>query len=75
MHAVRASCAGRTTTKRPPSNRLRVYEGQMGPLLQYYQLSDKLQLRRCGRGSEKAWKTVRKVIDGMPKPRAAIGRV
>ena len=49
------------------SNRLRVYEGQMGPLLQYYQLSDKLRRVDADAGPEKAWKTVRKVIDGMPK--------
>ena len=49
------------------SNRLRVYEGQMGPLLQYYQLSDKLHRVDADAGPEKAWKTVRKVIDGMPK--------
>ena len=49
------------------SNRLRVYEGQMGPLLQYYQLSDKLRRVAADAGPDKAWKAVRKVIDGMPK--------
>ena len=32
------------------SNRLRVYEGQMGPLLQYYQLGEKLHRIPADRG-------------------------
>jgi adenylate kinase len=41
------------------SNRLRVYEGQMGPLLQYYSLGDKLRRVECDAGPVKAWKGVR----------------
>ncbi|MBT8427872.1 MAG: nucleoside monophosphate kinase, partial [Erythrobacter sp.] len=48
------------------SNRLRVYEGQMGPLLQYYGLNDKLHRVGCDDGVEKAWKGVRKLIDALP---------
>ena len=48
------------------SNRLRVYEGQMGPLLQYYGLGGKLQRVQCDAGAGKAWKDVRKMIDALP---------
>ncbi len=48
------------------SNRLRVYEGQMGPLLQYYSLGDKLRRVECDAGPVKAWKGVRKLIDTLP---------
>jgi len=48
------------------SNRLRVYEGQMGPLLQYYGLNDKLHRVGCDDGVDKAWKGVRKLIDALP---------
>ena len=48
------------------SNRLRVYEGQMGPLLQYYGLNDKLHRVGCDEGVDKAWKGVRKLIDALP---------
>jgi len=56
------------------SNRLRVYEGQMGPLLQYYKLGDKLQRVECDAGAGKAWKDVRKMIDALP-PSAPPGEV
>ena len=48
------------------SNRLRVYEGQMGPLLQYYRLGDKLNRVEADEGADKVWKAVRKLIDAMP---------
>lgn len=48
------------------SNRLRVYEGQMGPLLQYYQLNDKLHRIEADRGVDQAWKTVSKLIKALP---------
>jgi len=55
------------------SNRLRVYEGQMGPLLQYYGLSGKLERVQCDAGAGKAWKDVRKLVDAMP-PSAPPGK-
>jgi len=63
---------GARVTRRPDdyeetiSNRLRVYEGQMGPLLQYYGLGGKLQRVECDAGAGKAWKDVRRLIDAMP---------
>jgi adenylate kinase len=48
------------------SNRLRVYEGQMGPLLQYYQLNDKLKRIEADQGVDQAWKAVQKVIKALP---------
>ena len=48
------------------SNRLRVYEGQMGPLLQYYQLHNKLHRIEADEGPAKVWRAVRKLIDAMP---------
>jgi len=48
------------------SNRLRVYEGQMGPLLQYYQLNDRLHRVEADEGVAKVWKAVRTLIDAMP---------
>ncbi|MCG6965322.1 MAG: nucleoside monophosphate kinase, partial [Chromatiaceae bacterium] len=48
------------------SNRLRVYEGQMGPLLQYYRLNDRLRRIEADEGPNKVWKAVRKLIDSMP---------
>lgn len=56
------------------SNRLRVYEAQMGPLLQYYELTDKLHRVAADHGIAKAWPGVRKLIDGLP-PSAAPGSV
>jgi adenylate kinase len=56
------------------SNRLRVYEGQMGPLLQYYELTDKLRRVEADAGIPKVWKAVRKLIDAMP-PSVAPGSV
>ena len=56
------------------SNRLRVYDGQMGPLLQYYQLNDKLHRIEADAGPAKAWKAVRKLIGTMP-PSTAPGSV
>lgn len=50
------------------SNRLRVYENQMGPLLQYYSLSDKLQRVDAGCETEELWTRVREVIDATPSP-------
>ena len=48
------------------SNRLRIYDGQMGPLLQYYDVSEKLRRVKADEGPAKAWKAVRKLIDSMP---------
>ena len=48
------------------SNRLRVYENQMGPLLQYYALDEKLHRVQADQGPAQAWKVVRKLIDAMP---------
>ena len=48
------------------SNRLRVYEAQMGPLLQYYQLSDKLHRVEADQGIDKAWGPVKKLIKSLP---------
>ena len=71
---------GARVIRRPPdyeetiSNRLRVYEGQMGPLLQYYRLGDKLRAIEADEGPGKAWKAARKLIDAMP-PSIAPGSV
>ena len=56
------------------SNRLRVYEAQMGPLLQYYQLTDKLHRITADHGIPKIWRGVRKLLDGLP-PSVAPGSV
>jgi adenylate kinase len=48
------------------SNRLRVYEGQMGPLLQYYEIGGKLHRIPADRGIEQAWETVEALIDRLP---------
>lgn len=48
------------------SNRLRVYDTQMGPLLQYYQLTDKLHRMEADEGIPKVWKLVRKLLDSVP---------
>ena len=48
------------------SNRLRVYEAQMGPLLQYYQLNEKLHRVQADRGVDQAWTTVRKLVETLP---------
>lgn len=56
------------------SNRLRVYEAQMGPLLQYYQLTDKLHRITADKGIPKIWKGVRRLLDGLP-PSVAPGSV
>lgn len=56
------------------SNRLRVYEAQMGPLLQYYRLDDKLRAVEADEGPQRAWKASRKLIDAMP-PSIAPGSV
>ncbi len=52
------------------SNRLRVYEGQLGPLLQYYQLSDKLQRIAADQGIDRIWGSVKKIIAALPPPPA-----
>ena len=63
---------GARVVKRPDdyeetiSNRLRVYEGLMGPLLQYYGLNDKLHRIEADAGIPKIWKVVRKLIDALP---------
>ena len=44
------------------SNRLRVYEGQMGPLLQYYALHEKLHRVSADRGVKPVWPGVRKAL-------------
>ncbi|MGB5201346.1 MAG: nucleoside monophosphate kinase [Sedimenticolaceae bacterium] len=54
------------------SNRLRVYENQMGPLLQYYALHEKLHRVQADQGAAQAWKVVRKLIDATP-PKAPPG--
>ncbi|MGB5761895.1 MAG: nucleoside monophosphate kinase, partial [Sedimenticolaceae bacterium] len=48
------------------SNRLRIYDGQMAPLLQYYGVNDKLRRVTADEGPTKAWKAVRKLLDSMP---------
>ena len=55
------------------SNRLRVYENQMGPLLQYYALHEKLQRVQADQGPAQAWKVVRKLIDAMPPKEPPVG--
>lgn len=48
------------------SNRLRIYEGLLGPLVQYYKLNDKLR-RIDGDGPEATiWKQAKKIIDATP---------
>jgi len=54
------------------SNRLRVYEAQMGPLLQHYRLSDRLQRVAADDGSDVAWKVLRGLIDAMARSRRAV---
>ncbi len=53
------------------SNRLRVYEGQMGPLLQYYQLNEKLQRIAADQGIDKIWGSVKKIVAALPPPTVA----
>jgi adenylate kinase len=48
------------------SNRLRVYENQMGPLLQYYALSSKLQRVNGGCEPDELWAKTKQVIDSTP---------
>ena len=53
------------------SNRLRVYEGQMSPLLQYYQLHEKLKNVDADTGIDGAWPGVRKILAALPADDAA----
>ena len=48
------------------SNRLRVYEGQMSPLLQYYQVHEKLAHVDADKGIADAWPAVRKILAALP---------
>ena len=63
---------GARVRRRPPdyeetiSNRLRVYEGQMGPLLQYYQQAGKLHRFDATGEVEPLWQQVKAVIDATP---------
>ena len=50
------------------SNRLRDYDMQMGPLLQYYNMDEKLQRVDAGEGGEPLWSKVRAVIEATPSP-------
>ncbi len=50
------------------SNRLRVYENQMGPLLQYYNLAEKLQRVDATDPGDALWKKIKPVIDATPSP-------
>lgn len=50
------------------SNRLRIYEGQIAPLLQYYRLEQKLRDVEATAGVDVAWKAVRPIIDETPSP-------
>ncbi len=65
---------GARVRRRPPdyeetiSNRLRVYEGQMGPLLQYYQQAGKLHRFDATGEVESLWPQVKDVIDVTPSP-------
>jgi len=63
---------GARVRRRPPdyeetiSNRLRVYEGQVGPLLQYYQQAGKLQRFDATGEIEPLWRQVKAVLDTTP---------
>ena len=50
------------------SNRLRVYETQMGPLLQYYNLAEKLQRVDATDPGDALWKKIKPIIDSTPSP-------
>lgn len=68
---------GARVRRRPPdyeetiSNRLRVYEGQMGPLLQYYQQAGKLHRFDATGEVEPLWKQVKALIEATPSPEVA----
>jgi len=72
---------GARVRRRPPdyeetiSNRLRVYEGQMGPLLQYYQEAGKLHRFDATGEVEPLWRQVKVVIDATPSPDEASASV
>ncbi len=72
---------GARVRRRPPdyeetiSNRLRVYEGQMGPLLQYYQQAGKLHRFDATGEVEPLWRQVKAVIDATPSPDEASAAV
>ena len=63
---------GARVRRRPPdyeetiSNRLRVYEGQMGPLLQYYGQAGKLHRFDATGDIEPLWEQVKALIDATP---------
>lgn len=63
---------GARVRRRPPdyeetiSNRLRVYEGQMGPLLQYYQQAGRLHRFDAAGEVAPLWRQVKAVIDATP---------
>ncbi len=63
---------GARVRRRPPdyeetiSNRLRVYEGQMGPLLQYYGQAGKLHRFDATGEIEPLWQQVKALIDATP---------
>jgi adenylate kinase len=50
------------------SNRLRVYETQMGPLLQYYNLAEKLQRVDATDPGDALWMKIKPIIDSTPSP-------
>ncbi|RMG36952.1 MAG: nucleoside monophosphate kinase [Gammaproteobacteria bacterium] len=68
---------GARVRRRPPdyeetiSNRLRVYEGQMGPLLQYYQQAGKLHRFDATGEVEPLWQQVKAVVEATPSPEVA----
>lgn len=49
------------------SNRLRIYEGQTGPLLQYYALHNKLHKIAGDAGVQTVWPAMREIIDATPE--------
>jgi adenylate kinase len=48
------------------SNRLRVYEAQMGPLLQHYRLGDRLSEVAADQAPDMTWSAINRVIDMIP---------
>lgn len=64
---------GARVVKRPPdyeetiSNRLRVYDGQLGPLVQYYSLHGMLHRIDGGGSEDHVWKALQKILKVLPK--------
>lgn len=49
------------------SNRLRIYDGLMGPLLQYYSLHGKLRKVEGNEGNDEVWRALKNIIDATPR--------